>query len=353
MKVCVIGTAINPVPTDAPWSGIESLVTYLVKGLVELGQEVTLVSVQGSLWRGWDRIELVEVPVQGPDLEKSFFEGYRGFVKDFPGVVHDHSNGKLARTVNPRTLGTMHWLQDPGAMGYKNVVCISEAHRKWTLATTAYALDSLRTCFRCFPDVVYNGVDPSLFPFQQEKGDEFLFFSVMGEYKGADTILELAKAHPEYKFGFGGRNTTFTETVKKAATEHENITFYGEVSHDEKKLIMGRARALLQLPKPFDPRAQYPFMDIFPMTIIEANLCGTPVIGLAVDGVIEMIEQYSNGVLCYDLREVEDTMAGFVEGIVSIPPERCREYAEKRFSYLRMARDYIRLYEKILNNETW
>ncbi|GAH92879.1 unnamed protein product, partial [marine sediment metagenome] len=31
--------------------------------------------------------------------------------------------------------------------------------------------------------------------------------------------------------------------LREMAEKHENITCYGEVSHDEKKEIMGRARA--------------------------------------------------------------------------------------------------------------
>ena len=33
-EVCVIGTALNPVPTATAWSGIESLCMYQVKGFV-------------------------------------------------------------------------------------------------------------------------------------------------------------------------------------------------------------------------------------------------------------------------------------------------------------------------------
>ena len=349
MKICIVGTAINPIPSNIAWTGIESLCQYLVKGLVELGQEVTLISVEGSLWKNWDKIELIEIPVKGPDVEQSFYEGYREYVKGFEGVVHDHSNGKMARLVNPRTLGTMHWLQTPLAMGYRNVVCISNAHRKWTVAQ--YPLN-LRAEGRG-PAVVYNGIDQSMFPLSKDHGEELLFFSVLGPYKGADTVLNLALKHPEYRFGFGGRNTTYSDVVKKAAETHPNITFYGEVSHDEKKRIMGGAKALLQLAKPFNRRDQYPFMDIFPLTLCEANLCGTPVIGLAIDGVAEMIGDGENGVLCGSVPEVEVALVGFAGGLVSIPPESCRGYAEKRFSHIRMARDYVNLYRRVEAGDFW
>lgn len=340
-EVCVVGTALNPVPTDTPWSGIESLVTYQVRGFVELGVDVTLVSVEGSLWRDWDKINLIEVPVRGPDLERSFYDGYRDKIRDYPCVI-DHSNGKLARRANKRVIQVSHWLQSPYSMGYRNVVCISKAHARWTKAQ--YPRDIKRE-----PQVLYNGIGPSLFPFWEKKEDYFLFFSVLGPYKGADTVLKLALEHPEYNFAFGGRNTDYTRVVQEVAEKHENIVCYGEVSHDDKKEIMKKARCLLQLPKPYNPREQYPFMDIFPMTIVEANLCGTPVIGLANGGVPEMIDDGVNGYLAYDLSQV----LYFMNHVDKISPKRCREYAESRFSHIRMCRDYLKLIERIEVNDWW
>ena len=340
-EVCVIGTAINPVPTETAWSGIELLVSCQVKGLVELGVDVTLVSVKGSLWKGWDKINLIEVPVEGPDIEKSFYEGYKDKIRDYSCVI-DNSNGKLARLANRRVIQVSHWLQAPISMGFKNVVCISKAHAKWTRAQYPSRDRG--------PVVVMNGIDPSTYPFWESKGDAFLFFSVLGPYKGADTVMDLAHRLPQYKFAFGGRDTSYTDTVKREAQEHPNITCYGEVGHEEKKRIMGRARALLQLPKPYNPREMYPFMDILPMTIIEANLVGTPVIGLNEGGVSEMIENGVNGYLCKDLDEVVEAMSR----VDLIEPKKCREYAEDRFSYLRMAKEYLNLIiDRVAKGDWW
>jgi len=338
--VCVVGTALNPVPTEAAWSGIESLVTYQVKGFVELGVDVTLISVEGSLWKEWDEINLVEIPVEGPDPEKSFYEGYAPYIKDYPCVI-DHSNGKLARRANKRIINVSHWLQAPFSMGYRNVVCISKAHARWTKAQYPFKGKG--------PEVIYNGIDPSVFPFWEKKGDEFLFFSVLGPYKGADTVMGLALEYPEFKFGFGGRNTDYTRIVREMAEKHENITCYGEVSHDEKKEIMGRAKALLQLPRKHNPHEQYPFMDIFPMTIIEANLVGTPAIGLGFGGVPEMIEHGRNGFLVNDVSQVRH----YMDHVDEISPHDCRDYAVGRFNHIRMAQDYTKLIERVKRGDWW
>jgi len=339
-EVCVVGTALNPVPTEAPWSGIESLATYQVKGFVELGVDVTLVSVEGSLWKDWDKINLIEVPVSGPDPEKCFYEGYKDKIKDYPCVI-DHSNGKLARLANRRIISVSHWLQAPYSMGYRNVVCISRAHARWTKAQYPERGRG--------PVVVYNGIDPYLFPFWETKEDYYLFFSVLGPYKGADTVLSLALEHPEYRFAFGGRDTDYSRIVREASEKHDNIVFYGEVSHEEKKEIMGKARALLQLPKPFNPYERYPFMDIFPMTIVEANLTGTPVVGLAEGGVPEMIDQGENGFLAHNMEQV----FYFMERVDEVKPHRCRDYAVRRFNHVRMAQDYLALVERVERGDWW
>lgn len=340
-EVCVVGTAINPVPTATAWSGIESLVTYMCRGFVELGADVTLVSVEGSLWKDWDKINLIEVPVKGPDLEKSFFEGYRHHIKRFPCVI-DNSNGKLARLANRKVIQTSHWLQSPISMGYKNVVCISKAHARWTKAQYPPSVKKE-------PKVILNGIDPSMFPFQEEKGEEFLFLSVLGPYKGADIALDIAKEHPEFAVGFAGRNTTYSDVVKKASEKYVNIKFYGEVSHEYKKQLMGNAKALLQPAKPHNPYEQYPFMDILPMTLIESGLCGTCGIGLAHGGVPEIIEDGLNGYLCKDKEGMVEAMSRAGE----IKPKDCREYAEKNFGHIQMAKQYLELVDRVVSGDGW
>ena len=340
-QVCVIGTALNPVPTATAWSGIESLVTYQVKGFVELGIDVTLVSVEGSLWKNWNKINLTEIPVKGPDLERSFFEGYRQHIRGYPCVI-DHSNGKLARLANRNVIQISHWLQAPISMGYKNVVCISKAHAKWTKAQYPRHLQKE-------PQVVYNGIDPSMFPYQEVKSDEFLFLSVMGPYKGADIALEIAEEHSEFTIGFAGRNTTYSEVVKKASEKYSNVKYYGEVSHEYKKELMGRAKALLQPAKPHNPHEQYPFMDILPMTLIESNLCGTCGIGLAHGGVPEIIEHGVNGFLCKD----KDQMVEVMGRVDEIKPKDCRQYAIGKFSHIRMCKDYLRLVDRVVSKNGW
>lgn len=345
MEVCVVGTAINPVPTDVPWSGIESLCQYMVKGFVELGLDVTLVSVQGSLWRGWDKINLIEVPVKGTDIEESFYEGYKDKVKQFKCVI-DNSNGKLARMANRHVIQVGHWLQSPFSMGFKNVVCISKAHAQWTKAQYPPSLHKQ-------PQVVYDGVDPERFPFQETKGNEWLFLSVLGPYKGADTALQIALEHPEFKVGFAGRDTSYSDVVKKASEEHSNIKFYGEVSHSRKKDLMGKAKGFLQPAKPFNPHEQFPFMDIFPITLVESNLCGTPILGMANGGVPEMIEDGVNGFLVHDAEEMVKVMRFFEDKIDLIKPIRCREYAVERFSHIKMCQNYLPLIEKVARGEGW
>lgn len=341
-EICVIGTAINPVPTATAWSGIESLVTYQCKGFVELGVDVTLVSVDGSLWKDWDKINLIEVPVKGSDVEKSFYEGYKEKIRDFPCVI-DNTNGKMARLANKNIIQVSHWLQHPVSMAYRNVVCISKAHARWTKSKYREA------GIKRGPKVVHNGIDPSMFPFQQDKGDEFLFFSVLGPYKGADIALEIAKEHPEFKIGFGGRNTTYTNVVKDASKEYSNVVCYGEVDHDTKKLLMGKAKALLQPAKPHNPYEQYPFMDILPMTIIESGLCGTPGIGLAHGGVPEIIAHGINGFVCKNKEEMVEAMRRVEE----IKPKDCREHMEKNFGYIRMCKQYLQLSDQVASGDWW
>ena len=124
---------------------------------------------------------------------------------------------------------------------------------------------------------------------------------------------------------------------------------YGEVDHDTKKLLMGKAKALLQPAKPYNPYEQFPFMDILPMTLIESGLCGTGGIGFSEGGVPEIIEHGVNGFLCKDKEEMVEAMRHVDE----IKPRTCREHMEKHFGYIRMAKDYLQLSDRVASGMWW
>src|SRR5204862_294321 len=97
----------------------------------------------------------------------------------------------------------------------------------------------------------------------------------------------------------------------------------------ERNQLLGGARALLY-------PIQYP--EAFGLVLVEAMLCGTPVAAMRLGAVPEIVE---TGVTGYTV----ETKAEFQQAIANcflLDRRRIRAEAERRFSAVRMARDYSR-----------
>ena len=86
----------------------------------------------------------------------------------------------------------------------------------------------------------------------------------------------------------------------------------------------------------------------FGLVAIEAMGCGTPVIAYGNGSVPELIE---DGVTGFIVDNVEQA-AEAVSKITHIDRRRCRARFEERFSATRMARDYVVIYERLINDRS-
>jgi glycosyltransferase involved in cell wall biosynthesis len=112
----------------------------------------------------------------------------------------------------------------------------------------------------------------------------------------------------------------------------------GEIGEKEKDEFLGNALALLF---PID------WPEPFGLVMIEALACGTPVIARGRGSVPELIE---DGITGFVFEENDDA----VEAIARLPQlsrKRCRQRFEQRFTATRMARDYLKLYERLIRGE--
>ena len=117
-----------------------------------------------------------------------------------------------------------------------------------------------------------------------------------------------------------------------------HVSYIGEIA--DAGVYLREAAALIQTPRWF---------DTFPFAILEANASGTPVISLADGGVPEQISNGVNGFLCKTFNDLVEAM----ERVHEIKPQDCRAYAEEHFSVKRMAREYQKLYQLVVDGETW
>jgi glycosyltransferase involved in cell wall biosynthesis len=117
-----------------------------------------------------------------------------------------------------------------------------------------------------------------------------------------------------------------------------NVEYLGSVGPDQRAGVLGHALALLHL---------ISFDEPFGLSLIESMACGTPVIAFDRGSMPEIIRDGETGYVVEDI----DGAINAVAAVRTIDRAICRADVEKRFTSTRMASDYVRVYQKILNRE--
>jgi glycosyltransferase involved in cell wall biosynthesis len=108
----------------------------------------------------------------------------------------------------------------------------------------------------------------------------------------------------------------------------------GEVDGHRKAVLLARARCLW-MPAQWD--------EPFGLPTIEALLSGTPVLGTR-RGALPEIVTPAVGVL----RDTLDELILAADKVTTLDPRACRERAERQFTHLVMAENYVRIYQNVL-----
>ena len=319
-----------------PW---ESVVSLLTESLVAEGIEVTLFAtsdsettgkLQAICPRGYEEDTSINPKVWESLHISEVFERAAEF-----DIIHNHFDFlPLTYTglINTPVLTTIHGFSSPGILPvYKkyndnvSYVSISNADR-------SLELDYIKT--------IHHGIDIRQFDFQPKSGDYLLFFGRIHPDKGTREAIKIAKA--------GGKKLILAGIIQDNAYYHQhiepfldnnNVVYVGSVGPTERNQLLGNAHALLH-PIHFD--------EPFGLSIIESMACGTPVIAFNKGSMLELIKNGNNGFLVNTVDEAIDRVGQISE----IDRAFCRHYVEQNFTVKRMAKEYIQVYETILEKET-
>jgi glycosyltransferase involved in cell wall biosynthesis len=163
----------------------------------------------------------------------------------------------------------------------------------------------------------------------------------MSPEKGVDRAIEISqqtglplkiagKIYPEERNYF---DTSIAPLLRAAGS---GVEFIGELGQCDKNEFLGKARALLF---PID------WPEPFGLVMIEALACGTPVIAWRRGSVPEVL---ADGVTGYIVESVSEAVNA-VGRLDQLNRCECRRVFEERFTDERMARDYLRVYERRVN----
>jgi glycosyltransferase involved in cell wall biosynthesis len=183
---------------------------------------------------------------------------------------------------------------------------------------------------------VLHGIDTDNFTFRETPDDYLLFLGRFTKGKGVLQAIEVAR-RVGMKLVLAAAEDDYYRQEIAPHVDGTQIIYYGEADFAAKVKLFGGARALL-----YPVQAREPFG----LVLAEAMACGTPVVALDLGAVREVVDDGVTGIIFSDLGEmVENLSRAF-----SLDRRRIHERAVARFGVDRMVREYVAVYERILES---
>lgn len=339
LRVAMVSTPFVSVP-PVQYGGTELIVAELVDGLTERGVEVTLFAT-GDSRGGFKHRCPVRAWFQGPTWPPTFFKelehcafAARELLRDGGfDLVHAHSPTMLP-LVAMLPVPTVYTVHHP----YSEEYCTLYQH----IPAVTYVSISRRQEQLCGPftrgEVIHHGLDPARYRLAPVRPDSVAFLGRLAEVKAPHVAIDAAR-RAGLRIRIGGQPheedaAYFAEQVRPRLSQR-HVDYLGEVGHEAKVELLSTARALV-----FPIAWEEPFG----LVVIEAMLCGCPVVAYARGAVPEIVDEGVTGFIARDEAQLASILVGPASP-ARFDRERCRAYASERFGAGRMVDDYLRLYE--------
>jgi len=325
MKILLVNNTRIPVHL---YGGTERVIWWLGKSLVQMGHEVTYLVKAGS--------SCPFARVLSLDEKKPL----AAQIPDDCDVVHLHF--ETSESLPKPQLTTLHGnLSEPHTL-HPNTVFISQNHAA-RHGGSVY---------------VHNGLDFEDYG-KPDLDNKRLYFHFLGNaawrVKNVRGAIDLAGRAGERLHVIGGTRVNFRMGLRITLTPH--VRFHGMLGGDNKNAIINSSKGLI-----------FPVLwhEPFGLAIVESLYFGCPVFGTPYGSLPELLgKKVSIGRKKNDWKGTADAFysdlgclsvkkSDLVEAIQnadSYDRRRCHAYAVEHFSAQRMAQDYLRLYEQVLNGQ--
>lgn len=345
MRICVTVDPTIPVPPQL-YGGIERIVDFLVRGLVERGHDVTLLAHPESKTGGklvaygtpphfGARARMAELRAVGTRLWR---------MRKELDVVH--SFGRLAALVPILPLRAL-----PKIQSYQR------DRIPWRSVRIATAVGGSSMAFTgCSTSVyhpnggpppagswttVYNGVELSRYTCRSSVAADapLVFLGRVEQIKGAHNAIRIARSAGRRLIIAGNRAESGEEAIyfdREIAPQlrRGDVDYIGPVDDVKKDYLLGSSAALL-MPVEWD--------EPFGIVMAESLACGTPVIGFARGSIPEVIREGVNGFIVSDC----DEAARAVGRLDELSRADARADCEARFSDAAIVSSYEATYRRM------
>jgi glycosyltransferase involved in cell wall biosynthesis len=306
MKILIVNNTRIPA---AKYGGTERVIWWLGKELNRLGHEVSYLVAAGSTCP-FAKI-LIYDPAVGMDLQ----------VPDDIDVVHFHIHPG-GFTKKPYLLNVHN---NPG-YGYrmdKNAVFVSADH-------------AARHGSSIF---VHHGLDPDDYhkpDLSQKRTYTHFLAKAAWKVKNVKGAIDVATRSGNKLMVLGGTRLNLKMGLR--FTPNLNVRFKGMVDNEQKAVLLNGSKALL-----------FPVLwhEPFGIVIIESLYFGCPVFGTPYGSLPELVIP--------EVGLLSSSIPALTEGLKNVAEfnnQLCHDYAMANFTVQKMVRQYLSLYERVLNGET-
>jgi len=335
MKIAILSPIAwrTPPRKYGPW---EQMASLIAEGLMENGHEVTLFATGDSVTSG--KLDAVcPVPYEEQtDMDVKVWEGLHisNIMEKAAAfdVIHNHYDFlplTYSRLIKTPMITTIH--------GFSSEKIIP-VYKKYNPSTTYISIsDADRSPELYYDCTIYHGVDDLTFKYQPFKEDYLLFYGRIHPHKGTLEAIEIA-AQAGYPLKIVGpiQDQHYFNHFIAPKIDAKNVMYLGHVSQLEGNILLGKAKCLLH---------PILFNEPFGLSVVEAMMCGTPVIAFSRGSMPELIQNEKTGFLVHHVSEA----VAAVKKINYIEPSLCRAHALHHFSIAKMIRSYIAVYTRVAN----
>lgn len=345
MKIGIISSPRVCVPPIG-YGGAERVVYFLIKGLQELGHEVTLFGPRDS------KVDCEVISVADTISYAMTNEEESRYNLQTSQILQEISS-KVQENIGRLDIINSHEEQFD-LLPFKDFPHLQTLHNPFSngFNTDKYyqAKDEIfynsisHNQRRAFPILnyvatIYNGLDPDEFPINTDPKDYFAFIGRFSPVKSPNLAIWWAiknnvpiKLAGNYNFQ---DNDYFHNEVEELLTRN-NVEFIGEADMKMKIDLLSNALANLHFIK---------FREPFGLTVLEAGYMGTPTLAIKRGSMVELIEDGRTGVLVEDFDEAIfklQEIKAIDRGVVATSFRR-------KFNYKIMASQYELVYKNVID----
>ena len=330
---------LSPVAWRTPprhYGAWETVAANITEGLVARGWDVTLFATADSLTsarlhavvdRGYEEDTGADPKVAEYLHISEMFERAADF-----DLIHSHYDFmalSYTHLVKTPVVTTIHGFSST------RIMPVYEKYRDGYFVSIS---DSDRAPGLNYLATVYNGIDVSLYPFQETAGDHLVFLGRIHPDKGVHLAIAVARVSgmPLLIAGIIQDQKYFQECVEPQLDDA--IRYIGPVDVAGKNELFANARALLHLNT---------IPERFGLVLAEAGAAGVPVIASDLGSCREVVQDGQTGFLVENVNQAVRAL----ERISHIDRGVCRERVKRCFSVETMVEGYERVYGRIFELE--